>query len=99
MTDTPGKRLKTARLLMGLTRGKFATITGMEYLRLTNVEKENARMYVDDVITIAKTFPELTNWIIFSDPLDSDQMKRSRNQHIMRLFTSYELAGLPDEDE
>lgn len=99
MTESPGERLKAARLLMGLTRGKFASITGLDYLRLSNVERGNARMYVDDVITIAKTFPELTNWIIFSAPLDSDELKRSRNQHIMRLFTNYELAGLPDEDE
>lgn len=99
MTESPGERLKAARLLMGLTRGKFASITGLDYLRLSNVERGNARMYVDDVITIAKTFPELTNWIVFSAPLDSDELKRSRNQHIMRLFTNYELAGLPDEDE
>jgi len=99
MVDSPGKRLKAARTMMGLTRGKFAVLTGMDYLRLTNVEKENARMYVDDVITIAKTFPELTNWIIFSTPLDSDEVRRSKNEHMMRLVTYYDLGGVPEEDE
>lgn len=97
--DSPGKRLKAARTMMGLTRGKFAGLTGMDYLRLTNVEKENARMYVDDVTTIAKTFPELTNWIIFATSLNTDEVRKSRNEHIMRLVTYYDLGGLPDEED
>ncbi|WP_331352605.1 hypothetical protein [Cellvibrio sp. UBA7671] len=99
MVDSPGKRLKAARILMGLTRGKFATLTGLEYLRLTNVERGNARMYVDDVITIANTFPELTDWIIFSKPLDSEAIKKSENQYMKILFANYEVSGLPEADE
>jgi transcriptional regulator with XRE-family HTH domain len=97
--DSPGKRLKAARVLMGLSRGKFATLTGMDYLRLSNVEKENARMYVDDITTLAKTFPELTNWLLFSKPLDCAEVKASDNEHIIRLLANYEANGLPEEDE
>lgn len=99
MVDSPGKRLKAARMLMGLSRGKFATITGLEYLRLTNVERENARMYVDDVVTIAKTFPELTDWILFSKELDSDEIKNSKNDYVKTLLGNYQTNGLPEADE
>jgi transcriptional regulator with XRE-family HTH domain len=99
MHETPGKRLKAARTLMGLTRGKFATLSGLEYLRLTNVERDNARMYVDDVVTISNTFPELVDWIMFSKPLDSEQIKMSENNYIKILFANYQLSGLPGDDD
>lgn len=96
MEMTPGKRLHTARELMGISRSDFAEMFGIRYLRLVTIENDRGRMSIDDLEPIARRFPELIHWLVLSEPLSAEKLHTSPNEHIRKLADNLETHGLPE---
>lgn len=96
MELSPGKRLQTARELMGITRSDFAEIIGMRYLRLVTIENDRGRMAIDDLELVLKKFPELIHWLAVGQPLNAAELMSSKNPSIRFLADNLETHGLPE---
>ena len=67
---TAGKRLRTLRELMGLSRPQFAELVGMTAKRLENIENELQRMHDEDFEKVCGTFPEFSDWIAYEGSIE-----------------------------
>ncbi len=97
MTRTPGKRLKIARELLGLSRPKFSRLTNIDYLRIVTIEEDRGRLGVDEVAVILEHFPELLHWLVLGTPIDMEACAMSKNEHMRMLADNLETHGYPDE--
>ncbi|HBO2425893.1 TPA: helix-turn-helix transcriptional regulator [Pseudomonas aeruginosa] len=67
---TAGKRLRTLRELMGLSRPQFAELVGMTAKRLENIENELQHMHDEDFEKVCGTFPEFSDWIAYEGSIE-----------------------------
>lgn len=96
--DSPGKRLKFVRESMGLSREPFCELVGLGYIRLSNVESDKARMYVDDLAEVAGAIPQVLEFIVFGRDIDVESCLQSDNPHIQRLGKNLKnVAILPPQ--
>jgi len=87
-----GERLKMVRELMGLTREEFAEDTGLNPVRLKNVEYFKVRMSELEYDAVIKTLPELACFVTHEGMISADRLRTSSNPRL-RLIVSRLEAG------
>ena len=69
-TDSMGKRIRTIRDGIGITRSEFAEITQLNERRIKMIENEERRITAPDITAICTAFPWATKWIVYGGPIE-----------------------------
>jgi len=69
---TSGKRIRTIRDGIGLSRPEFAEIVGLPERRIRMIENGERRTTEQDLTAICGVFTWATKWIIYGGPIEKE---------------------------
>ena len=92
---TTGQRIRLLRTTLNQSRPAFGELTGIEFHRLGNIENGNIRAADDVLEPICRTFPELTNWLIFEGEISRQAIKNSKEAAVRLFFAQIDAATAP----
>lgn len=96
MKVTSAKRIKAVRELMGMTRQAFCDQVGIDYLRVSTLENDRARMSVDDLAAIDTAFPEFTPYLLHGKVLDVQQLGKSKIEAVKVAAMHIKNGEIPE---
>lgn len=96
MKISAAKRIKAVRELLGITRQGLCDLVGLDYLRVSTLENDRARMSVEELASLIKVFPEFTNYMIFGEALEVQLLENSKNKLCNDAAFRIQCGEIPD---
>lgn len=90
-----GERLKGMRELFGLTREEFCELTGIDVMRMKNIEQRKIRVAEDEFAIVGRRFPEFLHWIAYEGQIHLSDLRNSQETLCRLAGAKFEAGQIP----
>ncbi|MGI1677549.1 MAG: helix-turn-helix transcriptional regulator [Cellvibrionaceae bacterium] len=95
METKASQRLKALRLLMGFKQEEIANLLDIPAIRYKNVEIGRVKISEDEYSGIGKALPALLPWLVYSGPINLEELKVSDNANERLVAAAIESGRIP----